>query len=112
MRDFQARWESRVYDFSTARLFHSPSRRHFFRALRRPFGRVAVPASAAPPVDANYGFASYHSKTVVIGNVVDYTRTFEVKELSVPVAKADELKKFYRIIASDERNTVVLKPSP
>ncbi|MGA8270428.1 MAG: DUF3857 and transglutaminase domain-containing protein [Candidatus Sulfotelmatobacter sp.] len=65
-----------------------------------------------PPVDADYGFASYHSKTVVIGNVVDYTRTFEVKELSVPVAKADELKKFYRIISSDERNTVVLKPSP
>jgi len=27
----------------------------------------------------------------------------------VPVAKAEELKKFYRIIAGDERNTVVLK---
>ncbi|MFZ0417195.1 MAG: DUF3857 and transglutaminase domain-containing protein [Candidatus Sulfotelmatobacter sp.] len=65
-----------------------------------------------PPVDADYGFASYHSKTVVTGNVVDYTRTFEVKELSVPVDKADQLKTFYRIIASDERNTVVLKPSP
>jgi Domain of Unknown Function with PDB structure (DUF3857)/Transglutaminase-like superfamily len=64
-----------------------------------------------PPVDADYGFASYHSKTVVNGNVVDYTRTFEVKELSVPVNKAEDLKKFYRIIASDERNTVVLKPS-
>jgi hypothetical protein len=33
----------------------------------------------------------------------------EVKELSVPIAKADELKKFYRQIASDERNMVVLK---
>jgi hypothetical protein len=65
-----------------------------------------------PTVDADYGFASYHSKTVVTGNVVDYTRTFEVKELSVPVSRADDLKKFYRIIASDERNTVVLKPSP
>jgi hypothetical protein len=65
-----------------------------------------------PPVDADYGFASYHSKTVVTGNVVDYTRTFEVKELSVPVDKAEELRQFYRIIASDERNTVVLKPSP
>ncbi|MFZ0773623.1 MAG: DUF3857 and transglutaminase domain-containing protein [Candidatus Sulfotelmatobacter sp.] len=65
-----------------------------------------------PPVDADYGFASYHSKTVVNGNVVGYTRTFEVKELSVPVDKADDLKRFYRIIASDERNTVVLKPSP
>ncbi len=65
-----------------------------------------------PPVDADYGFASYHSKTVVTGNVVGYTRTFEVKELSVPVNKADDLKMFYRIIATDERNTVVLKPSP
>jgi hypothetical protein len=65
-----------------------------------------------PPVDADYGFASYHSKTVVTGNVVGYTRTFEVKKLSVPVSQAEDLKKFYRIIASDERNTVVLKPSP
>jgi hypothetical protein len=64
-----------------------------------------------PPVDADYSFASYHSKTVVTGNVIGYTRTFEVKELSVPVSKAEELKKFYRIIATDERNTVVLKPS-
>lgn len=62
-----------------------------------------------PAVDADYGFASYHAKTEVKGNLIHYTRTFEVKELSVPVAKADELKKFYRIIASDERNTVVLK---
>ncbi len=65
-----------------------------------------------PPVDADFSFASYHSKTVVNGNVVGYTRTFEVKELSVPVNKADDLKKFYRIIATDERNTVVLKPTP
>ncbi|MGD0568702.1 MAG: DUF3857 and transglutaminase domain-containing protein [Candidatus Sulfotelmatobacter sp.] len=65
-----------------------------------------------PPVDADFSFASYHAKTVVNGNVVDYTRTFEVKALSVPVNQADELRKFYRIIAGDERNTVVLKPMP
>jgi hypothetical protein len=40
-----------------------------------------------------------------------YTRTFEVKELSVPVSRAQDLKKFYGIIASDERNTAILKPS-
>jgi hypothetical protein len=34
-----------------------------------------------------------------------------VKELTVPVSKAAELKKFYRIINSDERNTAVLKPA-
>jgi hypothetical protein len=40
-----------------------------------------------------------------------YTRTFEIKELTVPMDKMDDLKKFYRIIAGDERNTAVLKPS-
>jgi hypothetical protein len=64
-----------------------------------------------PPVNADYSFASYHSKTEAQGNVLRYTRTFEVKELSVPVSKVDELKKLYRIIASDERNTAVLKPA-
>ena len=64
-----------------------------------------------PPVDADFEFASYHSKTEIKGNVLDYTRTFEVKQLSVPVNKAQDLKKFYRIIAGDERNTAVLKPS-
>lgn len=64
-----------------------------------------------PPVDADFSFASYHSRTEAKGNVIDYTRTFEIKELSVPVSQAEELKKFYRIISSDERNTAVLKPS-
>jgi hypothetical protein len=62
-----------------------------------------------PPVDADYSFASYHAKTEVQGNVIHYSRTFEVKELSVPLSKMDDLKKFYRIIAGDERNTAVLK---
>jgi predicted transglutaminase-like cysteine proteinase len=78
---------------------------------------ITIPAGYAvddlpPPVDADYSFASYHSKTVINGNVVDYTRTFEVKELSVPVNQAEDLRKFYRIIAGDERNTMVLKPAP
>jgi hypothetical protein len=72
-----------------------------------PTGYVADDVPSA--VDADYKFASYHSKTIVSGGVIHYTRTFEVKELSVPVEKAEEVRKFYRIIASDERNTVVLK---
>jgi hypothetical protein len=64
-----------------------------------------------PPVSAEYGFASYHSKAEVSGNVLRYTRTWEVKDPSVPLSKVDDLKKLYRIIANDERNTAVLKPS-
>jgi len=63
------------------------------------------------PVDADYSFASYHSKTEVSGNVLKYTRTYEVKELSIPLAKMEELKKLNRIIAGDERTAAVLKPA-
>src|SRR5437667_113418 len=62
-------------------------------------------------VDSDYSFASYHSKAEVHGSMLKYTRTFEVKELSVPVSKVEDLKKLYRIIASDERNAAVLKPT-
>lgn len=76
---------------------------------------IAIPAGyevddLPPPVNADYSFASYHSKTEASGSTLKYTRTFEVKELSVPVSKVDDLKKLYRIIAGDERNTAVLKP--
>ncbi len=63
-----------------------------------------------PAVDADYSFASYHSKSEVKGNVIRYNRTYEQKELTVPAAKSEELKKFYRTIAADERNTAVLMP--
>ncbi len=66
-------------------------------------------ADMALPVDVDFGFASYHSKTELSGSTLRYTRTFEVTDVSVPASKADELKKLYRIIATDERSTVVLK---
>jgi hypothetical protein len=77
---------------------------------------IALPAGyqvdeLPPPTDVDYSFASYHSKTEASGQTLHYTRSLEIKELSVPVGKIDELKKFYRMIASDERNTAVLKPA-
>jgi hypothetical protein len=62
-----------------------------------------------PPVNIDDGFASYHSKTELVGRALRYTRTLEIKDLSVPVSKAGQLKQFYRIIAGDERNSAVLK---
>ena len=62
-----------------------------------------------PPVDADFDFASYHSKIAVSGNILEYRRRLEVRDLSVPANQAAELKKFYRIIATDERSTVALK---
>jgi hypothetical protein len=64
-----------------------------------------------PPMDVDYSFGSYHSKTEANGHTLHYARSMEIKELSVPVSKMDELKRFYRMIATDERNTAVLKPA-
>ena len=69
------------------------------------------PEDLPPPVDADYGFAKYSSKAEVSGGVLRYTRTFEVDEPSVPLAKVEDLKKLNRIIANDERNVAVLKPT-
>jgi len=90
--------------------FEGPSRDTDSFDITIPSGYVVD--DVPPAVDADYSFASYHAKTEVKGNVIHYSRTLEVKELSVPVAHADDLKKFYRIIAGDERNTVILKAGP
>ena len=65
-----------------------------------------LPAAA----DVEYSFGNYHSRCVAKDGALQYTRTLELKELSVPVDKLAQLKTFYRIIASDERSTAVLKP--
>ncbi len=87
--------------------FEGPSRDTDTFDITIPVGYVVD--DVPPAVDADYSFASYHAKTEVNGNLIHYSRTLEVKELSVPVARSEELRKLYRIIAGDERNTVVLK---
>jgi len=61
-----------------------------------------------PPLDEDLGFVSYHSKTEFSGQTLKYTRTFEIKSVSAPVARARELRDFYRHIGNDERLTAVL----
>lgn len=61
------------------------------------------------PVRVDTGFASYQSKTEVVGRSLRYTRSFEIRTLSLPADRAAELKSLYRIITGDERSSVVLK---
>ena len=61
------------------------------------------------PVDVVYDFGEYHSKVEHTGNELKYTRQFTIKKVMVPTNRLDDLKKFYRQIAADERNTAVLK---
>ena len=60
---------------------------------------IAIPAGyeveeLPPPVDLDDGFASYRSKTEIVGRALRYSRVFEIKDLSVPVSKAPELMRF------------------
>jgi hypothetical protein len=76
---------------------------------------IAMPAGfevedLPDPISVDYGFATYHSKTEVSGNLLTYSRTLEIRDPSVPLNKMNDLKTLYRIIASDEKNTAVLRP--
>jgi hypothetical protein len=68
-----------------------------------------VVAELPAPVNEDYGFIAYHSKTEAVGHKLRYTRTFEIRDLSVPVEKAGQLKELYRIIYRDERAQAVLE---
>jgi predicted transglutaminase-like cysteine proteinase len=62
-----------------------------------------------PPIHADTGFAAYDSKTEMVGRVLRYSRTFEIRDLDVPAARTDELQELFRLIARDERATAVFK---
>jgi hypothetical protein len=62
------------------------------------------------PVDADYGFAAYHSRSQLVGHTLRYSRSLEIRELSIPVEKTGDLKELYRTIAGDEHATAVLIP--
>jgi hypothetical protein len=62
-----------------------------------------------PPVNEEHAFAAYHSRTEASGQTLKYSRVFELRQVSVPAAHADELKAFYRVILNDERMPAVLR---
>jgi len=61
------------------------------------------------PIDVDYPYAAYHSKTEVAGRTLKYTRSLEIKQVTVAVAQAEELKMFFRTIFNDEGAVVVLQ---
>jgi transglutaminase-like putative cysteine protease len=68
--------------------------------------------SLPQPVDVDDDFATYHSKTELIGRTLRYTRSYQIDKLSVPADKTEELRALFRIIEADERNEAVLKRAP
>jgi hypothetical protein len=68
-----------------------------------------VVESLPEPVTLDISFAAYRSNVRIENNVLIYERTFEQKELDLPLARVPELKEFYRAISRDERGMAVLR---
>jgi len=63
------------------------------------------------PVKDDVGLASYQSSTVLNGHTLHYTRTFTLRQVSLPPDKYADLQHFVELIAADEDSRVVLKRS-
>jgi hypothetical protein len=61
------------------------------------------------PVKLDLGFAFYESSSTVKDNILHYTRTYTVREVTLPADKYSDVQKLAGIIAADEQSSAVLK---
>ena len=61
------------------------------------------------PVKFDLDFASYHSSSKLDGKTLHYTRTYTVREVTLPASRYSDLQKLAGVIASDEQSSAVLK---
>jgi len=61
------------------------------------------------PVKIDVGFASYVSSTELHGHVLHYSRTYTVRQVTVPAAKYEAVQQLAAAIAADEDSQAILK---
>lgn len=61
------------------------------------------------PIKLDLGFASYESSSNVKDNVLHYTRTYTVREVTLSADRYSDVQKLAGVIAADEQNRAVLK---
>jgi len=61
------------------------------------------------PVKLDVGFASYESSSKLRDNVLHYTRTYTVRQLSLPPERYTDVQKLAGVIAADEQSTAIFK---
>jgi hypothetical protein len=61
------------------------------------------------PVKEDFGFASYVSSSEMHGRTLHYSRTYTVKQVTVPAAKYGEVQRLAAVIAADEDGRAILK---
>jgi hypothetical protein len=61
------------------------------------------------PVKVDVGFASYVSSTELHGRVLHYSRTYTVRQVTVPATRYAEVQQLAAAIAADEDSQAILK---
>jgi len=61
------------------------------------------------PVKLDLGFASYESSSTVKNNILHYTRTYTIREVTLPADRYSDVQKLAGVIAADEQSSAVLK---
>lgn len=61
------------------------------------------------PVKLDMGFAAYESSSALTGNTLHYTRTYTVRQVSLPADRYADVQKLAAAIDADEQNHAVLK---
>ncbi len=61
------------------------------------------------PVSLDLGFAAYQSSTKVDGNMLHYTRTYTVRDVTLPAERYADVQHLAEVIHNDEQNRAVLK---
>ena len=61
------------------------------------------------PVKIDVGFASYVSSTELHGRVLHYSRTYTVRQVTVPATKYEAVQQLAAAIAADEDSQAILK---
>lgn len=61
------------------------------------------------PVKLDLDFASYESSSSVKDNVLHYTRTYTVRQVTLPADRYSDVQKLAEVIAADEQSRAVLK---
>lgn len=75
---------------------------------------IALPAGYTvdempDPVNVDLGFATYQSSSTVKDNVLHYSRTYTVRQVTLPADKYSDVQKLAGIIGADEQARAVLK---
>jgi len=87
--------------------FHEATRQDDIFDITLPQGYIVD--ELPKPVQTSCDYATYHSEIQVAGDTLHYKRTFEIKDVMVPVQKLPEIQNFLEQVAADQQSAAVLR---